>query len=210
MALRILLADDHVMVRQGLKALMERQGMTVVGEASDGRQAVELTRTLRPDVIVMDLAMPSLNGLAAAEVILKESPGVKVVLLTMYADDHFVLAALRVGVSGYVIKTRASAELCQAVQEVVRGHCFLSPGVSRAVVSACLTKEQLPADPLTSREKQVLQLIAEGQSTKEAAANLGISAKTAESHRTRIMRKLDIHEVAGLVRYAIRSGLTQL
>ena len=128
----------------------------------------------------------------------------------MYADDHFVLAALRVGVTGYVIKTRASAELCQAVQEVVRGHCFLSPGVSRAVVSACLTKEPLPADPLTSREKQVLQLIAEGQSTKEAAANLGISAKTAESHRTRIMRKLDIHEIAGLVRFAIREKLVEL
>jgi two-component system response regulator NreC len=210
MPVRILLADDHVMVRQGLKALLEREGMEIVGEASDGREAARLAAELRPDVIVLDLAMPLLNGVAAAEAILKQAPRDKIILLTMHTDDHYVLAALRAGVSGYVMKTRASAELVQAIREVERGHFFLSPGVSGTVVAAVRGRRDAPADPLTSREKQVLQLIAEGKTTKETAADLGISVKTAESHRTRIMQKLDIHETAGLVRYALRLGLTHL
>jgi two-component system response regulator NreC len=210
MPLRVVLADDHVMFRQGLKLLLEREGVDVVGEASDGREAVQLAAALRPDVIALDLAMPRLNGLAAAEEIRKRLPQAKIVLLTMYAEDHYVLAALRAGVSGYVMKTRASAELLQALREVRGGQCYLSPGISRAVVKAWLAKSDLPADPLTPREKQVLQLISEGKTTKETAAELDISVKTAECHRTRIMQKLDIHETAGLVRYALRLGLTQL
>ncbi len=210
MPLRILLADDHPIVRQGLKALLEREGHSIVGEASDGWEAVRMAGSLRPDIIVLDLAMPHLNGLAAAEAILKESPGAKIVLLTMHTQDSYVIAALSVGVSAYVLKSRAYDELRQALVEVQRGHCFLSPGISRTVVKAAQGDEEPPADLLTPREKQVLQLIAEGKTTKEAAAGLGICVKTAETHRTRIMQKLDIHETAGLVRYALRVGLTHL
>ena len=209
MALRILLADDHVMVRQGLKALLERERYSVIGEASDGREAVKLAAELRPDLILLDLAMPLLNGMEATREILKNRPDSKVVLLTMIAEDRYVLEAIRCGAVGYVVKTRASGELLQAVKEVMRGHVYLSPGIARAVVSAYLSKDEGPPDPLTSRERQVLQLIAEGKTTKEAASILEISVKTAESHRTRLMQKLDIHETAGLVRYAIRRGLSQ-
>lgn len=209
MSLRILLADDHVMVRQGLKALLEREKFDIAGEASDGREAVQLAESLRPDLILLDLAMPLLNGMDATREILKSNPGAKVILLTMHAEDSYVLEALRAGAVGYVVKTRASGELLQAIREVQRGHFYLSPGVSRVVISAFLAKNELPSDPLTARERQVLQLIAEGKTTKEAAGVLDISVKTAESHRTRIMHKLNIHETAGLVRYAIRLGLTQ-
>ena len=209
MSLRILLADDHVMVRQGLKALLEREKFEIAGEASDGREAVRLAEALRPDLILLDLAMPLLNGMDATREILKTNPGAKVILLTMHSEDSYVLEALRAGAVGYVVKTRASGELLQAIREVQRGHFYLSPGVSRVVISAFLAKNELPMDPLTARERQVLQLIAEGKTTKEAAVVLEISVKTAESHRTRIMHKLNIHETAGLVRYAIRLGLTQ-
>ena len=209
MPLRILLADDHVMVRQGLKALLEREKFDIAGEASDGREAVQLADSLRPDLILLDLAMPLLNGMDATREILKSNPGAKVILLTMHSEDSYVLEALRAGAVGYVVKTRASGELLQAIREVQRGHFYLSPGVSRVVISAFLAKNELPMDPLTARERQVLQLIAEGKTTKEAAVVLDISVKTAESHRTRIMHKLNIHETAGLVRYAIRLGLTQ-
>ena len=209
MSLRILLADDHVMVRQGLKALLEREKFDIAGEASDGREAVRLAESLRPDLILLDLAMPLLNGMDATREILKSNPGAKVILLTMHSEDSYVLEALRAGAVGYVVKTRASGELLQAIREVQRGHFYLSPGVSRVVISAFLAKNELPMDPLTARERQVLQLIAEGKTTKEAAVVLDISVKTAESHRTRIMHKLNIHETAGLVRYAIRLGLTQ-
>ncbi|HEU5179957.1 MAG TPA: response regulator transcription factor [Candidatus Polarisedimenticolia bacterium] len=209
MSLRILLADDHVMVRQGLKALLEREKFEIAGEASDGREAVRLAESLRPDLILLDLAMPLLNGMDATREILKSNPSAKVILLTMHSEDSYVLEALRAGAVGYVVKTRASGELLQAIREVQRGHFYLSPGVSRVVISAFLAKNELPMDPLTARERQVLQLIAEGKTTKEAAVVLDISVKTAESHRTRIMHKLNIHETAGLVRYAIRLGLTQ-
>ena len=210
MSSRILIADDHVMVRQGLKALLERERYTVVGEASDGHEAVQLAKTLRPDLCLLDLAMPVLNGMDSAREVMKELPDCKVIILTMHSEDHYVLAALRSGAVGYVVKTRAAADLLQAIREVQRGHFYLSPGVSGAVVEAYLSKSDMPADPLTPRERQVLQLIAEGKTTKEAAAILEISVKTAESHRFRIMRKLEVHETAGLVRNAIRMGLTQI
>lgn len=209
MRLRILLADDHQIVRQGLRALLEREGFDVAAEASDGLEAVRLARDLQPDVAVLDIAMPLLNGLDAAREVLKGSPRTKAILLTMHAEDHYVLEALRAGVSGYVLKTKAAGDLVRAIREVAGGAIYLSPGVSRAVVQAYRAKSDLPPDPLTPRERQVLQLIAEGKRTKEIAALLGVSVKTAESHRTRLMEKLNIHETASLVRYALQRGLIQ-
>jgi DNA-binding NarL/FixJ family response regulator len=209
MRLQILLADDHLIVRQGLKALLEREGLDVVGEAPDGLEAVRLARDLHPDVAVLDIGMPLMNGLDAAREILRASPRTKAILLTMHAEDHYVLEALRAGVTGYVLKTKAAGDLVQAIQEVAGGAIYLSPGVSRAVVQAYRAKSDLPPDPLTPRERQVLQLIAEGKRTKEIASLLGVSVKTAESHRTRLMEKLNIHETAGLVRYALQRGLIQ-
>ena len=209
MPLRILLAEDHLMVRQGLRALLEREGFEVAGEAGDGHQAIRLAQDLRPDVAVLDLAMPLLNGIDAAREILKVSPSTKVILLTVHTEDQYVLEALRARVKGYVLKTQVAEDLVQAIREVLRGSTYLSPGISQAVVEAFLAKTDLPTDPLTLRERQALQLIAERKSTKEIAGLLGVSVKTVESHRARMMEKLDIHEVAGLVRYAIRRGLVE-
>jgi two-component system response regulator NreC len=209
MPTRLLLADDHQIIRQGLRALLESQGFAVVGEAGDGHEAVRLAQTLRPEISVLDVTMPQLNGLDAARAILRVSPTTKTVLLTMHTEDRYVSEALKAGVRGYVLKSQASADLIQAIREVARGMTYLSPGVSRAVVDAYLAKTDLPPDPLTLRERQVLQLVAEGKTTKEVAGLLGVSVKTAESHRTRIMAKLNIHETASLVRYAIRSGLIE-
>ena len=197
------------MVRQGLRALLEREGFEVAGEAGDGHQAIRLAQDLRPDVAVLDLAMPLLNGIEAAREILKVSPSTKVILLTVHTEDQYVLEALRARVKGYVLKTQVAEDLVQAIREVLRGSTYLSPGISQAVVEAFLAKTDLPTDPLTLRERQVLQLIAERKSTKEIAGLLGVSVKTVESHRARMMEKLDIHEVAGLVRYAIRRGLVE-
>ena len=206
---RILLADDHAIVRQGLKALLEREGFTVVAEADDGQAAVRHARERCPDVAVLDFSMPLLNGLDAAVEIIRACPRAKAILLTMHTDDHYVLSALQAGIKGYVVKTQASSDLVRAIHEVLRGMMYLSPGISQAVVQAYLAKSEMPRDPLTSREREVLQLVAEGKSTKEVAGLLGISFKTAESHRTRILKKLDLHETAGLVRYAVRRGLIQ-
>jgi len=209
MSLHILLADDHLIVRQGLKVLLEREGFNVVGEASDGREAVRLAQELSPDIALLDLTMPLLNGIDAGRAMIQASPKTKIVLLTMHTEDHYVLEALRAGIKGYILKTKAAEELVEAIQEVSRGKLYLTPGVSEAVVQAYLAKTELPPEPLSPREREVLQLIAEGKTTKEVAVVLGISVKTAESHRTRIMEKLDIHETASLVRYAIRRGLVQ-
>jgi DNA-binding NarL/FixJ family response regulator len=206
---RILLADDHAVVRQGLKALLEREGFTIVADVGDGQAAVRAVRERCPDVAVLDFSMPLLNGRDAAREILQACPRTRTILLTMHTDDRYVLDALRAGIRGYVVKTQAAEDLVRAIQEVQRGMTYLSPGISRAVVEAYLQKSELPPDPLTSREREVLQLVAEGKSTKEVARLLGISFKTAESHRTRIMKKTDIHETAGLVRYAVRQGLIQ-
>lgn len=207
MLCEILLADDHLVVRQGLKVLLESEGFSVVGEASDGREALQLAQNLRFDVAVLDLAMPLLNGIDAGRAILQACPKTKVVLLTMHTEDHLILEALRAGIKGYVLKSKATEELVEAIQEVSRGRLYLTPGASETVVQAYLAKTELPPEPLSPREREFLQLIAEGKTTKEAAGLLGISVKTAESHRTRIMQKLNIHEIAGLVRYAIRRGL---
>jgi DNA-binding NarL/FixJ family response regulator len=189
--------------------MLEHEGFKVVGEAADGREAVQLAETTHPDVAILDLAMPALNGLDAAREMLRASNRIKAILLTMHTDDPYVLEALRAGISGYVLKTQATLDLVQAIREVTRGAIYLSPGVSKTVVEAYRNKSELPHDPLSPREREVLQLVAEGKTTKEVAALLGVSVKTAESHRTRIMSKLGIHETAGLVRYAIRRGLVQ-
>jgi DNA-binding NarL/FixJ family response regulator len=209
MSLQIILADDHPIVRQGFKAILEREGFEVVGEAADGHEAARLAQTLRPDVAVLDLIMPGLNGLDAARAVSQASPRTKTILLTVHQEDQYVLGALQVGVKGYVLKTQAITEVVQAIQQVARGGLYLSPAVAEAVVRAYLGKAELPLDLLTPREREVVQLIAEGKTTKGIAEVLGISVKTVESHRANIMEKLDIHDIAGIVRYAIRRGLIQ-
>lgn len=209
MPLRILLAEDEQIVREGIRALLEQAGFEVVGEASDGREAVHLAERLRPDVAVLDLAMPGMNGTTATLELARVAPETRTVVLTAKSGDEQVLAALEAGIKAYVLKTEALADLVRALHEVARGHTYLSPGISRTVVDAYLGRRRRPGDPLTPREKEVLQLIAEGKSTKEIAQVLGISVKTAEYHRSRLMSKLELHETASLVRYAIRMGIVQ-
>lgn len=209
MSLTVVLADDHPVVRQGVRRLLEREKFEILGEASDGLEVISLAEQLHPDVIVLDLAMPTLNGIGAVREIAKVSPRTKIILLTMYTEEHHILDALRAGVKGCVSKTQAPEHLLQAIREVCAGGVYLSPNVSGVVVQAYLAKTETPYDPLTARERQVLQLIAEGKTTKETAVILGVSVKTAESHRTTLMQKLDIHSTADLVRYAIRRGLVE-
>jgi DNA-binding NarL/FixJ family response regulator len=206
MPLRILLADDHCIVRQGLRALLERANFEVVAEAADGQEAVRLAEALKPDIAVLDLVMPTLNGLDAGRQIIQRSTSTSVILLTMHTGEHHVAAALRAGIRGYLLKSQAAEDLVHGIREVSRDRIFLSPEVSRIVVDGYLSGATA-ADPLAPREREVLQLVAEGKTSKEIAAQLGLSVKTAESYRTHIMEKLDIHETAGLVRYAIRRGL---
>lgn len=207
--MRIMLADDHSMFRQGIKALLERESFDVIAEAGNGQEAVHEAEQHHPDAAVLDMSMPVLNGLHAAIAIGKVSPRTSTILLTMHDEEAYVLEALRAGVKGYVLKNQAAEDLVQAIREVARGSVYLSPGISRTVVNAFLTKTPLSDDPLTAREHQVLQLVAEGRTTKEIATLLGISVKTAESHRGHIMEKLEVHDTAGLVRYAIRKGVIQ-
>ncbi|HKQ24973.1 MAG TPA: response regulator transcription factor [Burkholderiales bacterium] len=207
MSCRLLLADDHHIVRQALRGLLEAAGHEVIGEASDGHEALKLARMLNPDIAVLDLSMPLLNGVDTAREMRRHSPGIRTILLTMYTDKGYVLQALRAGARGYVLKTQAAEDLISAIREILRGETYLSPGVAASVVDAFLENTDETVDPLTARERQILQLVAEGNTTKEIARLLNVSFKTAESHRNHIMKKLDIHEVAGLVRYAIRKGL---
>ena len=209
MTTRVVLADDHVLVRQSLKSLLEREGFQVVAEASDGQEALRHVESLQPHIAVMDISMPILNGLDAARELTRCSPKTKTILLTQHDEDQYVSEALAAGVKGYVLKNQVASDLIQAIQQVSRGQVYLSPGVSRAVMEAYRSKSERPADPLSARERQVLQLIAEGKSTRDVASLLGISVKTAESHRTRLMQKLDIHETASLVRYAVRRGIVE-
>jgi two-component system response regulator NreC len=208
-ALRVVLADDHQVVREGLRALLERHGIDVVAEAADGREAVGLALLHQPDVALLDVSMPLLTGVDAGCQILDQRPGAGIVLLTVHLEDHQIAAALRAGIRGYVYKTQAADSLVEAIHEVARGGMCLSPRVCRFVVDAYRDGGDLPADPLTSRERQVLQLVAEGMSTREIAATIAASVKTVESCRGRLMDKLGIHETAGLVRYAIRRGIVQ-
>jgi two-component system, NarL family, response regulator NreC len=209
MTIRVVLADDHVLVRQSLKSLLEREGFHVVGEASDGQEAIRRVESLHPNIAVMDISMPTLNGVDAARELSRSSPKTNSILLTQHNEDQYVSEALEAGVKGYVLKSQAACDLVQAINQISRGEAYLSPGVFGAVMEAFRSKSERPRDPLTARERQVLQLIAEGKSTKEIASLLGISTKTAESHRTRLMQKLDIHETASLVRYAVRRGIVQ-
>ena len=206
MPIRLILADDHLIVRDGVRSLLERDGLEVVGEASDGYEAVRLAERLHPDVAVLDVSMPLLNGLDTARHFRVVSPGTKVILLTVHEEAQYVLESLHVGARGYVLKDQAAGDLTAAIHHVFGGGHYLSPRVSRTIVDAYLMSTGVHADPLTQRERQVLQLIAEGHSTKKVAARLGISVKTAEFHRGRLMKKLNVHDTANLVRYAIREG----
>ncbi len=208
--MRLLLADDHTIFRQGLRLLLERAGHEVAGEAADGHEARKLARSLRPDIAVLDLSMPMLNGIDVARELRSLAPEIKTIMLTMYPDKAYVLQALKAGAKGYVLKNQATEDLDTAIREVARGEVYLSPGVAASVVEGYLGKDGELKDPLTPRERQVLQLVVEGNSTKETAKLLGISFKTAESHRNRVMKKLDIHDVVALMRYAIKAGLVRI
>lgn len=210
MAVRlILVADEQRLMREAVKALLEREGFDVVGEGWVGLEAARMAGQLRPDVAVLDLVMPIRNGLDAVRFMHDASPSTGFVLLTSHTENHFVMEALRSGIRGYVLKTQSSADLVHAVREVAEGGIYLSPTVSEVAVQAWRQKADFGRDPLTPRAEQVLRLVAEGKTTKEIACVLGLSVKTAESHRTRIMEKLEIHDTAGLVRYAIRRGLIE-
>ncbi len=207
--LRVLVADDHPILRDGLKAILKEKNMEVVGEVSDGLQAISLCKQLAPDVAVVDVSMPLLNGIDAAREIRKVSPKTKIIILTMHTEERYVAAALRVGVSGYILKSKAASHLTQAIDAAINGEFYIGPCVSRASLDACLAGETL-TDSLSVRERGVLQLIAERKNVKEIGDLLGISTKTAESHRANIMNKLGIHDVVGLARLAIKEGLTQI
>ena len=209
MTIRVLLAEDHAIVREGLRAILQREGFEVAGEAADGMEAVAVAKETLPHVAVLDFDMPRMNGITAAQELVRVSPKTKTLLLTMYADRQYVVGALRAGINGFVIKSQASADLVQAIRMVHDGNPYLSPGISATVVEAFASPGETERPLLTPRERQVLQLVAEGKSTKEAARILSISVKTAESHRTRVMAKLDLHDTASLVRYAIREGFIQ-
>jgi len=214
MSLKILLADDHKIVRDGLRSLIEKEpGMRVVAEAEDGRTAVSLAREHTPDVVIMDVSMPGLNGIEATRQIRAEQPDAKIIALSMYSDRRFVTGILGAGASGYLLKDCAFEELIEAIHTVSKGQYYLSPGITGVVVQDYVGKvaaELSSSSVLTPREREVLQLLAEGHSTKEIAGALHLSVKTVESHRQKIMQKLNIFNVAGLTRYAIREGLTSL
>jgi DNA-binding NarL/FixJ family response regulator len=208
----IVLADDHRIVRQGLRALLASEAdLEVIGEADDGREALELVRRLSPDVLVLDLMMPGLNGLEVARQLPRQSPGVRVVVLSMYDDEGFVLEALANGVSGYVLKDSNSSDLIHAVREVAAGRRYLSPPLSDRAIEAYQQRAKVGTmdkhETLTTREREVLQLSAEGHTNSEIAARLGISTRTAETHRSRVMHKLGLHTQSDLIRYAIRRSI---
>jgi two-component system response regulator NreC len=205
----VTITDDHSMFRQGVRAILEREGFQILSEATNGQEAIRQARIHNPDVAILDYSMPVLNGIDAATAIQKDSPETKVILLTMYDEEAYALAALRAGVRGIVLKHQATNDLVNAIRDVARGSIYLSPSISDCVVTALLSKNDPENESLTTRENQVLQLIAEGNSSKQVARQLRVSVKTAESHRSRIMGKLDIHKTANLVRYAIRQGIIQ-
>ena len=209
--IRVLLADDHALVRAGIRSLLEKMpGMEVVGEASNGRETLNLVRSESPNLVLMDIAMPDLNGLDTLARVVKNFPGVKVVVLSAHANEEYVIRALRSGAAGYMLKDAATAELQLAIGFVTRDETYLSPSLSRTVIDSYLQRvgdELSSLEQPTARQREILQLIAEGKNTKEIASMLEISVKTVEAHRLQLMARLDIHDVAGLVRYAIRAGL---
>lgn len=214
--IKVLLADDHTVVRQGLRALLEAErDITVVGEAANGREAVQMTKKLLPDVVVMDIAMPNLNGLEATRQIAKEVPSARLLVLSSYNDDEYVHQITGAGATGYLLKQTAATDLIKAVREARRGNAFFSPVISRRLVERYRKEVSSGApmkkrnDLLTSREAEVLQLIAEGLANKQIAAELDISIKTVEKHRQQVMNKLNIHDIAGLTRYALSKGIVE-
>lgn len=210
MPIRVLLADDHTLVRAGFRALFQSiDGVDVIAEASDGREALRLVAVHQPDIVLMDIAMSGLNGLEAAARLTQDFPHVRVIMLSMHANEEYVLQALRAGAMGYLLKDASVAELELAVKAVMRDETYLSPAVSKHVVEYVqrIGGESSSLERLTGRQREILQLIAEGRTTQEIAQVLNISVKTVETHRAQLMERLDIHDVAGLVRYAIRMGV---
>jgi DNA-binding NarL/FixJ family response regulator len=211
--LRILLADDHIVMRTGLRALLERQpNLEVVGESENGRETVALAVSLRPDVVVMDVGMPVLNGIEATQMIVTQCPTIAVVILSMHADESYVMRALKAGARGYLLKDSAAADLIGAIQAISQGKSFFSPKVSRVLAEdyVRVLKQKGAVDTydlLTSREREILQLLAEGKANKEVATALNISPYTVETHRSHILQKLNLHNSAELVLYAVRKGI---
>jgi DNA-binding NarL/FixJ family response regulator len=213
--MRVLLADDHTLVRKGVRALVAAiPGVEIVGEAADGQQALALILETRPDVALVDVSMPGLNGLDLAARVVREAPQTRMAILSMHGTPAHVAQALRAGVKGYVLKDSVAEELPVLLNAVMRGEVYLSPAISKHVVDGYLGRAAVPAggdgpalDILTPRQREILQLVAEGQSTKDVARILNLSVKTVEAHRGQIMERLEIHDLAGLVRYAIRTGL---
>jgi DNA-binding NarL/FixJ family response regulator len=210
-ATRVLLADDHGLVRAGIRALIEKiPNVEVVGEASTGRAALELVKSKLPNLVLMDIGMAELGGLEALPRITRDFPGVKVIILSAHANEEYVIRALRSGAAGYMLKDAATAELQLAIDSVAQDKTYLSPSISRTVIDSYLERVGGPLSPLeqlTPRQREILQLIAEGKNTKEIASDLDISVKTVESHRLQLMERLNVHDIPGLVRYAIRNGL---
>jgi DNA-binding NarL/FixJ family response regulator len=210
--IRIILADDHTLVRAGIRALLEKlPGVEVVGEAGNGREVLDLTRTHQPDVVLMDIAMPGLNGLEAAARMAREFPDVRVIILSMHHNEEYVWRALKAGAAGYLLKKAATAELENALQQVMRGEIYLSQEISTRLPKNFLldgvASRKSPLEQLTGRQREILQLIAEGQNTKGIAEVLKVSPKTVEYHRMKLMTSLNVHDVPGLVRFALRVGL---
>jgi DNA-binding NarL/FixJ family response regulator len=209
--IRVVLADDHTLVRAGVRSLLEAlRDIAVIAEAADGSEAVDLIAAHRPDVALLDINMPKLSGLEAAARVARDTPSTRVIILSMHVDAEYVRAAIRAGAVGYLLKDSGTTELETAIRAVAQGETYLSPAASTHLVAGFQRHESGEAaapDPLTPRQREVLRLIAEGLPTKAIARRLGISVKTAEAHRTQLMDRLDIHEIAGLVRYAIRTGL---
>ena len=210
--IRVMLADDHTLVRAGIRALLEKlPGVEVVGEAGDGREVLNLVKQHRPDVVLMDISMPGLNGLEAAARMAKEFPAVRVIILSMHHNEEYVWRALKAGVAGYLLKKSATAELETALQQVVRGQIYLSREISTRLVKKFplqgIADRMSPLEELTGRQREILQLIAEGQNTKQIAEILKVSPKTIEYHRMKLMDCLNLHDVPGLVRFALRVGL---
>jgi DNA-binding NarL/FixJ family response regulator len=208
--IRILLADDHAVVRQGFKMILDAQAdMEIVGEAANGREAVDLAEQLRPDVVVMDVSMPELNGIEATRRLASSLPRARVVALSMHKDSVYVREILRAGARGYLLKDSGAADLVAAIRAVASGESYLSPAVSNAVLDDYRRHATNPIDLLTSREREVLQLLAEGKTNKEIAGVLNLSVYTVEAHRGRIMEKLNLHSIGELVLFAVRSGLIE-
>ena len=206
--IRILLADDHAVVRQGFKMILDAEAdMEIVGEAANGREALELAEQLRPDVVVMDVSMPELNGIEATRRMAESAPHARVLALSMHKDSVYVRETLRAGARGYLLKDSVAADLVNAVRAVASGEGYLSPAVSDAVLDDYRRHVTNPIDLLTSREREVLQMLAEGKTNKEIAAVLNLSVYTVDAHRGRIMEKLNMHSINELVRFAVRNGL---